>query len=102
MSGVGGASDLVVDFAQMLAAIDHMSRFEAEVEEVLSDVDQAMSALRATWHGDASDQQAQAQQQWNTGAEQMSASLEQLKKIAQAAEKNYSDAVKKNEEMWAQ
>ena len=102
MSGVGGASDLVVDFARMLAAIDHMSRFEAEVKEVLSDVDQAMAALPATWHGDASDQQAQAQQQWDTGAEQMSASLEQLKKIAQAAEKNYSDAVKKNEEMWAQ
>ena len=94
--------ELVVDFAKMSAAIDHMSKFEADVKEVLSDVDQAMAALRATWHGEASDQQAQAQQQWDTGAEQMNTSLDQLKKIAQAAEKNYTDAVKKNEEMWAQ
>lgn len=94
--------ELVVDFAKMSAAIDHMSKFEADVKEVLSDVDQAMAALRATWHGEASDQQAQAQQQWDTGAEHMNTSLDQLKKIAQAAEKNYTDAVKKNEEMWAQ
>lgn len=86
----------------MLAAIDHMRKFEDEVKGVLSDVDQAMATLRATWHGEASDQQAQAQQQWDTGAEQMKTSLESLKKIAQAAEKNYAAAVKKNEEMWAQ
>jgi WXG100 family type VII secretion target len=95
-------SELVVDFAQMLAAIDRMQKFEKDVTEVLSDVDQAMATLRATWHGDASDQQAQAQQQWDTGAEQMNTSLDQLKKIAQAAEKNYTDAVKKNGEMWGQ
>jgi WXG100 family type VII secretion target len=95
-------SELVVDFAQMLAAIDRMQKFEKDVTEVLSDVDQAMATLRATWHGEASDQQAQAQQQWDTGAEQMNTSLEQLKKIAQAAEKNYTDAVKKNGEMWGQ
>jgi WXG100 family type VII secretion target len=95
-------SELVVDFAQMLAAIDRMQKFEKDVTEVLSDVDQAMATLRATWHGDASDQQAQAQQQWDTGAEQMKTSLDQLKKIAQAAEKNYTDAVKKNGEMWGQ
>lgn len=95
-------SELVVDFAKMLAAIDHMTKFEADVKEVLADVDQSMATLRATWHGEASDQQAQAQQQWDTGAEQMNTSLDQLKKIAQAAEKNYTQAVKKNAEMWAQ
>jgi WXG100 family type VII secretion target len=95
-------SELVVDFAQMLAAIDRMAKFEKDVAEVLSDVDQAMATLRATWHGEASDQQAQAQQQWDTGAEQMKTSLEQLKKIAQAARKNYADAVSKNRQMWGQ
>jgi WXG100 family type VII secretion target len=93
-------SELVVDFAQMLAAIDRMQKFEKDVTEVLSDVDQAMATLRATWHGQASDQQAQAQQQWDTGAEQMKKSLEQLKTIAQAARKNYADAVSKNGQMW--
>jgi WXG100 family type VII secretion target len=93
-------TELVVDFAQMLAAIDHMAKFGQDVTECLEDVDQAMATLRATWHGEASDSQAQAQQQWDTGAEQMKKSLEQLKTIAQAAEKNYTDAVSKNGQMW--
>lgn len=91
---------LVVDFAQMQAAIDHMAKFGQEVTEVLDDVDAAMAALRSTWHGEASDQQAQAQQQWDEGAEQMKAALEQLKTIAEAARKNYSDAVNENGQMW--
>jgi WXG100 family type VII secretion target len=91
---------LVVDFAQLQAAIDHMAKFGQEVTEVLDDVDAAMAALRSTWHGEASDQQAQAQQQWDEGADQMKAALEQLKTIAEAARKNYSDAVSKNGQMW--
>lgn len=91
---------LVLDFAQMQAAIDHMAKFGQEVTEVLDDVAAAMAALRSTWHGEASDQQAQAQQQWDEGAEQMKAALEQLKTIAEAARKNYSDAVNENGQMW--
>jgi WXG100 family type VII secretion target len=91
---------LVVDFAQLQAAIDHMAKFGQEVTEVLDDVDAAMAALRSTWHGEASDQQAQAQQQWDEGADQMKAALEQLKTIAEAAHENYSDAVSKNGQMW--
>jgi WXG100 family type VII secretion target len=51
---------LVVDFAQLQAAIDHMARFELQVTECLDDIDHTMAALRATWHGEASDSQAQA------------------------------------------
>lgn len=91
---------LVVDFAQLQAAIDHMTRFEQDVSECLDDIDHTMAALRATWHGEASDSHAQAQQQWETGAQQMKTALEQLRKIAQAAHTNYSDAVSKNGQMW--
>jgi len=91
---------LVVDFAALQAAIDHMASFGHDVSECLEDVDRAMAALRATWHGDASDSQAQAQQQWEDGAEQMQTALKQLQTIAQQAHKNYSDAVSKNKEMW--
>ena len=91
---------LVVDFAQLQAAIDHMAKFGQEVTEILDDVDAAMAALRSTWHGEASDQQAQAQQQWDEGADQMKAALEQRRTIAEAAHRNYSDAVSKNGQMW--
>ncbi len=91
---------LVVDFSQLQAAIDHMAAFEREVTECLEDVDHSMAALRASWHGSGSDAQAQAQQQWEDGAEQMKTALSQLQKIAEAARKNYSDAVSKNGQMW--
>jgi WXG100 family type VII secretion target len=91
---------LVVDFSQLQGAIDHMAAFGREVAECLEDVERTMAALRATWHGSGSDAQAQAQQQWEDGAEQMKAALSQLQKIAETARKNYTDAVDKNGQMW--
>jgi WXG100 family type VII secretion target len=91
---------LVVDFPQMQDAIDRMAAFDHKVAECLEDVDQIMAALRATWHGSGSDAQAQAQQQWEDGAEQMKAALTQLHTIAKTAIKNYADAVDKNGQMW--
>jgi WXG100 family type VII secretion target len=92
---------LVVDFAQLQAAIDHMTRFHTQLTDVLADVDHTMAGLRATWHGDASDSQAEAQQRWKEGADQMQKALEQLKTIADGARKNYTDAVTGNMKMWS-
>lgn len=92
---------LVVDFPQLQGAIDHMAQFGREVAEVLEEIDQAVAALRANWEGQASDTQAQTQQQWEDGAEQMKKSLESLRQVADNARKNYSDAVDKNGKMWA-
>lgn len=91
---------LVVDFQKLQGAIDHMAEFGRTVTETLEDVEQTMSTLRATWHGSGSEAQAQSQQQWDEGAEQMKAALEQLRKVISAAQKNYSDAVSKNGAMW--
>jgi WXG100 family type VII secretion target len=93
---------LVVSFPPMQSAIDHMREFERDVAACLEDVDRTMAALRATWHGVASDAQAQAQQQWEDGAEQMKKALAQLQKIADMARNNYADAVEKNGRMWEQ
>ncbi|WNG81675.1 WXG100 family type VII secretion target [Mycobacterium sp. ITM-2016-00316] len=94
-------SKLVVDFPQLQGAIDHMEQFGREVAEVLEEIDQAMAALRANWEGQASDTQAQSQQLWEDGAEQMKSSLEALRTVAENAHKNYTDAVDKNGKMWA-
>lgn len=92
---------LVVDFPQLQGAIDHMAEFGREVAEELEEIDQAVAALRANWEGQASDTQAQTQQQWEDGAEQMKKSLESLRQVADNARKNYADAVDKNGKMWA-
>lgn len=92
---------LVVDFAQLQSAVRHMEQFGYDVTEILDEVNRAVAALRSNWEGSASDAQAQAQQLWEDGADQMKTSLEQLQKVADTAHKNYTDAVNKNREMWA-
>jgi WXG100 family type VII secretion target len=92
---------LVVDFPQLQGAIDHMAKFGRDVDEVLADIGHTMAALRANWEGESSEAQAASQQLWEDGAEQMKASLEQLRKVAENAHKNYTDAVDRNGKMWA-
>jgi len=93
-------AELLVEFAQLQAAIDRMASFHEDVEACLQDVDRTMQRLRATWHGDASESQADAQARWDEGAEQMNTSLNQLRSIVQQAHDNYNDAVKQNKLMW--
>lgn len=90
-----------VDPDQLTEAGDQVEAFHNKVKSILEDVEGIMTSLRASWHGEASDAQAQAQQQWKAGAEQMDQSLQALKKVLTAAQKNYSDAVQKNAQMWS-
>ena len=92
---------LVVDFPQLQGAVDHMGEFGREVDEVLAEIGQTMAALRNSWEGQGSEAQAASQQLWEDGAEQMKASLEQLRKVAENAHKNYTDAVDKTQKMLA-
>jgi WXG100 family type VII secretion target len=91
---------LVVDFPKLQAAIDHMAAFKRDVTATLETIDQTMVHLHSSWHGSGSDAQAQAQRQWEDGAEQMQTALSKLQDIAEAAQKNYKDAVDKNGQMW--
>lgn len=91
---------LRVDGTQLQSVADHMSAFGRVVDECLEDVEHTIGALRSSWHGDGSEAQAQAQQQWQDGAEQMRAAVSALQEILDAAHKNYSEAVEKNGRLW--
>ncbi|MCH9730021.1 MAG: WXG100 family type VII secretion target [Actinomycetia bacterium] len=91
---------LVVDFDALRSAVEHMGEFDQRVKECLDDVGHTMANLRASWHGGGSDAQAQAQQMWEDGADQMKEALSALQKIADQAHENYAAAVAKNGEMW--
>lgn len=91
---------LRVDRTQLQSVADHMSAFGRVVDECLEDVEHTMGVLRSSWHGDGSEAQAQAQQQWQDGAEQMRAAVSALQQILDAAHQNYSEAVEKNGRMW--
>ncbi|MGW4098414.1 WXG100 family type VII secretion target [Mycobacterium sp. NPDC004974] len=91
---------LMVDRTHLRSVADHVAAFGRVVEECLGDVEQTMAVLRSSWHGDGSEAQAQAQQQWQDGAEKMKAAVSALQQILEAAHQNYSDAVDKNGLMW--
>jgi WXG100 family type VII secretion target len=95
-----GAAPLVADLGQLKAAAMHLAGFGNEVTECLDDIDRAMAAMRATWHGEASETQAESQRLWTEGAQQMHEALTQLQKIVETARSNYADAVANNSQMW--
>jgi WXG100 family type VII secretion target len=89
-----------VDLEALLAGVDRMSAFHSKLEHTLATVHSSVTALGLTWHGDASSAQEAAQQQWDSGAQQLREALVQLRDIAEQAHSNYSNAVATNQRMW--
>ncbi|MGZ5369979.1 MAG: WXG100 family type VII secretion target [Aeromicrobium sp.] len=90
-----------VNLESLLTAVDEMSGFHNNLEQTLARVKSSMDELGMSWHGDASAQQQSAQQQWDTGAEQLRTALGQLRDAAEQAHTNYSDAAAMNSRMWS-
>jgi WXG100 family type VII secretion target len=90
-----------VDPPALLAAVDQMSNFNERLEQSLARVKASMATLAPLWHGDAAGAQQSAQQQWESGAEELRAALGQLRDIAEKAHGNYSEAAAMNTRMWS-
>jgi WXG100 family type VII secretion target len=90
-----------VDPQALLAAVDQMSNFNERLEQSLARVKASMATLDPLWRGDAAGAQQSAQQQWESGAEELRAALGQLRDIAEKAHGNYSDAAVMNTRMWS-
>ena len=89
-----------VDLQGLLAAVDQMSDFNERLEQSLTRVKSSMATLQPLWRGDAAAAQQSAQQQWESGAEELRAALGQLRDIAEKAHGNYYDAAAMNTRMW--
>jgi len=68
-----------VDLEALIAAVDQMSQFEKRLEQSLGRAKAAVQSLGLSWHGDAASAQQAAQEQWNSGAEELRAALSQLR-----------------------
>jgi WXG100 family type VII secretion target len=90
-----------VDLQALLAAVDQMSDFNERLEQSLARVKASMATLAPLWRGDAAAAQQSAQQQWESGAEELRAALGQLRDIAEKAHGNYPDAAAMNTRMWS-
>jgi ESAT-6 family protein len=60
-----------VDLQALLAAVDQMSAFNERLEQSLARVKSSMATLGPLWRGDAAAAQQSAQQQWDSGAEEL-------------------------------
>lgn len=90
-----------VDLEALLAGVDRMSATNSSLEQTLATVRASMAALGLTWYGVAASAQESAQQQWDSGGEQLREALSQLRDIAEHAHANYSNAISTNQRMWA-
>jgi WXG100 family type VII secretion target len=61
----------------------------------------SVESLGLSWQGEAANAQQAAQQEWNSGAEELRAALGQLRDIAEQAHGSYSDAAAMNTRMWS-
>ncbi len=90
-----------VDLEALLAAVDQMSQFDGQLEQSLVRAKASVDSLGLAWRGDAANAQQAAQDQWNSGAEELRAALGQLRAIAEQAHANYSGAAENNQRMWS-
>jgi WXG100 family type VII secretion target len=97
-----GFSGFGVDLDELLSSIDEMARCGGDLDGLLESVGRSVAELHLTWSGAASDAQATAQAEWETGFREMRDALAAMRAAADRAHGNYSSAVATNVRMWEQ
>ena len=95
------ARKFTVDLNELDAVIGLLVRFDADAEELCSEVDQTINRLHVSWSGEGAQAQRAAHERWTAGAAEMRTALEDLHQAAGTAHGNYSRSVAANEGMWA-
>lgn len=89
-----------VNLEQLDDAIETMTKFGADVEGWLAEVDAKIAELHLSWSSQAADAQRDAHDRWMAGAAEMRENLEELREVARRAHASYTGAVQTNVEMW--
>lgn len=87
---------------QLADVIDQIARFDTHLEEALEQADAKVDQLHGTWTGAAAAEHKAAHEKWKHGAAQMRAGLETMRKNADIAHGNYTNAAQANAAMWGQ
>jgi WXG100 family type VII secretion target len=89
-----------VDLVALSTFADRLARFNQRAEEISNAVDQCIAALHDTWLGMAAQADLGHHEKWMEADREMREGLEGLRKAAQVAHTNYSQAAKVNTSMW--
>jgi len=91
-----------VDLSHLLELIDQMEQFDQRLTSTCDEIEQAVVGLRASWSGDAADQQQQAHALWEKGSAEMAEALQQLRSDVDTAHRNYDRAFAAGVAMWSE
>lgn len=91
-----------VDLDELESVIDRMSTCQRDLCDLLADVEVETSRIHDGWAGLARDAHVAAYRSWLRDVDEMSAALDELREVADAAHGNYHRAVGANTTMWGQ
>lgn len=93
-------SALTADLPVLADLIDCAARVERAIGDRVDALDARSRRVRSVWTGSAAEEYSAAHAAWVRGAQEMSAALAALRRIAATAHANYSGAVSANRAMW--
>ncbi|WP_068181577.1 WXG100 family type VII secretion target [Mycobacterium sp. UM_CSW] len=89
-----------VDPEALADAVQRMTEFQRQAEEMLAEIDSRAKRLHAAWTGEGAAAHAEAHQHWARGEAMMREALGQLRAAGATAHRNYTGAMSTNLGMW--
>jgi ESAT-6 family protein len=90
-----------VDPQALADAVQRMTEFQRQAEEILAEIDSRVTRLHASWTGDGAAAHAEAHRHWARGEAMMREALARLRTAGETAHRNYTGAMSTNLAMWS-
>jgi WXG100 family type VII secretion target len=91
---------LVVNFAALHSASDHVAGAVMMLNEQLSQLERDAAPLVSTWDGDARTAYDARQKQWQSAASELSAMLADIKKALDESAQDYRNTEDRNKQLF--
>lgn len=89
-----------VNLDALLAFADRLAEFTARAEQIAAAVDQCVAELHGSWLGAGADAEREYHQKWMAADQQMREGLDELRRNAELAHRNYTGVAELNMTMW--
>jgi WXG100 family type VII secretion target len=89
-----------VDLDELDAVITRMGKFDAALDEHMTNLDARIKRLHKTWSGDAAVAQKAEHDKWMQAAHEMRQAMATMRSAGKTAHTNYSRAIAANGSMW--
>ncbi|KZS83169.1 WXG100 family type VII secretion target [Mycobacterium persicum] len=89
-----------VDLDAPSAFADRLAKFTARAEQIATAVDQCVAELHGSWLGQGADAELEYHQRWTAADKQMREGLDDLRRNAEVAHRNYTGVAQLNTTMW--